>query len=407
MGDFYQNSYITTLHEFRKTNYTFLENELIKFSKKTKMALIIPSLYSELKGAALPNIIDKISEIPYINEIVIGLDKATKDEFLYSKEYFNKLQQHHKQLFRVIWNDGPNMLRLNSRLEKENLAPLLRGKGRNAWFCFGYLIASGKSDAIALHDADILTYNKLLLARLFYPIVNPSFNFFFCKGYYFRADKEKLNGRVVRLLVTPLLRTLKKIFGTVDFIEYLDSFRYPLAGEFSMRTDVINSIRIPSDWGLEIGILSEILRLHSANRICQVDIADKYDHKHQSLSQYDYSKGISRMVHDVTSAIFAKMTQNGIEFSPSIYRTIKSTYHRIALEYVERYAADSALNNLHYDFHAEEKTVDIFANIVYKAGMDLLDKPFKITYIPCWKRVSSAIPSFMDDFFEAVELDNQ
>ena len=48
--------------------------------------------------------------------------------------------------------------------------------------------------------------------------------------------------------------------------------------------DVLNDIRIPSDWGLEIGVLSEMHRNYSLNRLCQVDIADSYDHKHQDLS---------------------------------------------------------------------------------------------------------------------------
>lgn len=407
MSDFHQNPYITTLHNFRNTEYIDLEKKLMKYSKKRPMALIIPSLYSELKGEALHNIVNILSEIPYLKEIVIGLDRATKTEFLHAKEYFNTLQQHHAQRYRVIWNDGPKMLELDQLLKDKRIAPNQMGKGRNAWYCFGYVIASERSEAIALHDADILTYNKELLARLFYPIVEPTFNFRFCKGFYFRADNKKLNGRVVRLLISPLIRSLEKIYGEVDFLKYLDSFRYPLAGEFSMRTDVLKSIRIPSDWGLEIGILSEILRLNSPNRICQVEIADRYDHKHQSLSAEDTSKGLSRMVHDVSSAIFRKLSQNGLEFSPSTFKAIKSTYHRIALEYIERYAADSALNGLQYDYYKEGNIIDIFAEIVHQAGIDILEETYQNSYIPSWKRINSAIPNFLQHLYEAVESDNK
>ena len=79
-----------------------------------------------------------------------------------------------------------------------------------------------------------------------------------------------------------------------EYLEYLNSYRYALSGEFSLRTDVLNDIRIPSDWGLEIGVLSEMNRNYANNRICQVDIADKYDHKHQDLSEADASKGLSK-----------------------------------------------------------------------------------------------------------------
>lgn len=140
---------------------------------------------------------------------------------------------------------------------------------------------------------DILTYSRDLVARLIYPVANPGFNYMFCKGYYARVADGKMNGRVSRLLVTPLIRALKKVCGPSDFLDYLDSYRYPLAGEFSFRTDVINDLRIPSDWGLEVGVLSEMKRNYATNRLCQVDIADTYDHKHQELSPEDASRGLS------------------------------------------------------------------------------------------------------------------
>ena len=91
-------------------------------------------------------------------------------------------------------------------------------------------------DAVALHDCDILTYDRALLARLLYPVVHPRFQYDFCKGYYARVAAGKLGGRVCRQLVTPLLRALREMHGERPFLTYLDSFRYPLAGEFS-RTE--------------------------------------------------------------------------------------------------------------------------------------------------------------------------
>lgn len=280
MGDFYQNGLVTTLHNFRTRSVESIEHDLTKFSATRPLALVLPSLFSELEGAALDNIVDELVKVPYLNEIIIGLDRANKKDFKYAKQYFSRLPQHH----RILWNDGPGIQKLNKNLLDRKLAPAEPGKGRNAWFCFGYSIASGRSDAIALHDCDILTYNRELLARLAYPVMESSFHYRFCKGYYYRSDGNKLQGRVARLMIAPLLRALKKMYGQLNYLEYLDSFRYPLAGEFSMRSDVVKTIRIPSDWGLEIGILSEVHRNNSTNRICQVDIADRYDHKHQPLS---------------------------------------------------------------------------------------------------------------------------
>ncbi len=209
MGDFYQNSLVTTLHNFRNRETEDIEAELIKYSERRPMGLIIPSLYSELSRPALTNIVNVLKEVPYLNEIVIGLDAATEEEFKKAKEFFSVLPQHH----RVIWNDGPGMKELEYKLSEKNIHPGNSGKGKNVWFSFGYMISSGRSEAIALHDADIITYSHDMLAKLFYPVAKPSFNYKYCKGYYFRADEEKINGRMVRLLVTPLVRTLKKFLG--------------------------------------------------------------------------------------------------------------------------------------------------------------------------------------------------
>jgi glucosyl-3-phosphoglycerate synthase len=208
-------------------------------------------------------------------------------------------------------------------------------------------------------------------------------------------------------MITPLLRTLKKFFGSMEYLEYLDSFRYPLAGEFSMRVDVVKTIRIPSDWGLEVGILSEVHRNNSTNRICQVEIADRYDHKHQPLSEDDPRGGLSKMSFDIAMAIFIKLAQNGIIFSRGMFRSIRSTYFRIALDFVEQYYSDARINGLYLDRHKEELTVDLFAHNIYRAGEEFLNNPDHAAFIPSWKRVSSAIPDYLEQYYEAVEEDNQ
>lgn len=256
-----------------------------------------------------------------------------------------------------------------------------------------------------MHDCDILTYDRSLLARLIYPVANPSFNYQFCKGYYARVADSKMNGRVTRLLVTPLLRALKKILGSLDYLEYLDSYRYPLAGEFSFRVDVINDIRIPSDWGLEIGVLSEVNRNYSTNRLCQVDIADRYDHKHQNLSVDDSQAGLSKMSIDISKGIFRKLATNGVVFSTETFRSIKATYYRIALDFIETYRNDAIINGLALDIHNEEKAVELFAENVLKAGLHFLENPMETPFIPSWNRVQSAFPDIFASLCAAVDDD--
>lgn len=403
MSDFYQNGIVTTLHNLSNRPLEELEAELTRFSLLRPMSLVLPSLFSELEGQALPEIIEHLAQVPYLSEIVIGLDRANEDEYRYALKFFARLPQR----YRVLWNDGPRLTAIDQALKKEGLAPRELGKGRNVWYCLGYVMCSNIGRAIALHDCDILTYDRTLLARLLYPVANPAFNYEFCKGYYARVAEGRINGRVSRLLVTPLIRALKKVLGPSDYLDYLDSFRYPLAGEFAMRRGVLNDIRIPSDWGLEIGVLSEMKRNYATNRICQVDIAHAYDHKHQDISLDDETQGLSRMSIDICKAVFRKLATIGYVFNQETFRTIKASYFRIALDFVETYRNDAVINGLNLDIHQEESAVELFAENIIKAGSHFLERPMETPFIPTWNRVISAVPDILEQFRDAVEKDHQ
>lgn len=403
MGDFHQNGIITTLHNLGQRPLADMEEELNSFKTTRAMGLVLPSLFSELEGPALLKIVDELTQVPYLDEIVIGLDRADLKQYQHAIEYFSRLPQHH----RILWNDGPRLLAIDKQLKELELAPTHLGKGRNVWYCYGYVLASGKAEAVALHDCDILTYQRSLLARLIYPVANPNFSYAFCKGYYARVAGNRIGGRVMRLFVTPLIRALKKVCGQSEFLDYMDSYRYPLAGEFSIRADVINDLRIPSDWGLEIGVLSEMKRNYATNRLCQVDIADIYDHKHQELSLHDREKGLSRMTIDIAKAMFRKLATNGEVFSTEKYRTIKATYYRIALDFIDSYHNDAIINGLSFDRHGEEQSVELFASNIMVAGEQFLEKPMDKPFIPSWNRVISAIPDVLEQLKEAVEQDHQ
>ena len=146
MGDFYQSGVVTTLHNITNRPLEKLEEELIAFSKVRPMALTLPSLYSELEGPALDNIITHLAKVPYLNNIVIGLDRADEAQFRHALKFFGRLPQSH----RVLWNDGPRLQALDAELADKGLAPKELGKGRNVWYCLGYILARGEAEAIAL-----------------------------------------------------------------------------------------------------------------------------------------------------------------------------------------------------------------------------------------------------------------
>ncbi len=244
-----------------------------------------------------------------------------------------------------------------------------------------------------------------LLARLCYPVLNPNLNFEFCKGYYARVS-DRMHGRVTRLLITPLIRALESLFGFLPFLRYLDSFRYPLSGEFAMQADLARINRIPSDWGLEIGVLAEIYRNCSKKRVCQVDIADNYEHKHQELSPGDPSKGLMKMALDIAKTLFRVLSAEGVTFETGNMQTLLTRYVRTAEDNISRYHADAMINGLIFDRHEEETAVETFARALKQATEDFFADPLGKPLIPNWARVSSALPGFLGALSEAVETDN-
>ena len=401
MADFHQNGNIATLHNLRTRSVDDLTYELVTFSETRKITLVLPCLFSELEGPALEKIVDELSEVPYLHRIVVGLDQADEAQYRIAREFFSRLPQQHI----VIWNDSPRMKALGARLGEIGLAPGEPGKGKNVWTCMGYLIACADTAVMALHDCDIVSYDREMLARLVYPVANPAFGYQMAKGFYPRIDDKKLNGRVTRLLVSPLLIALKKVVGDRDYLDYLRSFRYPLSGEFAMRMMTLPDLRIPSDWGLEIGVLSEAWRNLAPQSVCQVEIADSYDHKHQSLSPDDASRGLSRMSTDICKAIFRKLASDGTVFTPNLFRSLKATYYRAALDLLESYHSDARMNGLTVDRHLEEKSVELFADNIIRAGQLFLENPNETPFIATWNRVHAADPDFLVDFKRAAAED--
>ncbi len=400
MSDFHQADPITTLHKLTSLNPEETNEKLSPFTRKYPLALVLPSLISELDGAALPRILEALQSVTYLSQIVVTLGPASPNEFRRARDFFGRLPQPTV----LVWNSGPRLTRLYQRLEEAGLSAGPDGKGRSVWMALGYLLADGNTEAIALHDCDIVTYDRELLDRLVFPVVNPDMGYQFCKGYYARFS-DRLHGRVTRLFVTPLIRALRKMAGDLPVLAYLDAFRYPLAGEFCLTDDVAWRLRFPADWGLEIGILAEIYRNSTPQRICQSELCDRYDHKHQSLSDSP-DKGLFKMAADIATTLYHIVASEGVSLSPAFFDTLRETYLHQAHRAAGQYQDEAFINGLGYDWHEELRHVKTFGEAVIKAGKDFLERPDETSAIPSWRRVDAALPSFLSELREAVEADN-
>jgi glucosyl-3-phosphoglycerate synthase len=402
MSDFFQNGEIATFHRLKQRDLEELEGELAEATKHRPISLVLPFIPLELQGPGLPRIVEELRNVKYLKNIIVAIGRANAEEFREAKEFFSALPQKPK----LIWCTGPAIKNLYNLLAENGINVGDDGKGRSAWTAYGYTLALEDSQVIALHDCDIVTYNRDLLARLCYPVAHPNISFGFCKGYYSRVT-DQMHGRVTRVFVTPLIRALKETLGSNQFLEYLDSFRYILAGEFSMDVDLARFIRIPGDWGLEVGVLAEIHRNCALGRICQVDLSDNYEHKHQPLTLEDTNKGLLKMGTDIAKSIFRTMASMGYTLTNEFFVTLRASYLRTAQDLIARYEYDSEINGLHYDRHKEGSTAEAFVRCIVSAGQQFLETPVEVPYIPTWNRVISAVPNIFELLIDAVEEDNR
>ena len=400
MPDFFQTGAVATLHRLGAPDIARLERELEEFSTETPIALVLPCHVVDLGASALGRIITELSKVRYLKQVVVGIDGADKALWKRAQSVFRALPQPTT----LLWNDGPRMQKLLSELDQAGLTTGPRGKGRNVWLCFGYVLASEQARIVALHDCDIVTYDRELLARLCYPLAHPAFGFDFCKGYYARVS-DKLNGRVMRLLVTPVLRALKSILGSHPFLVYFDTFRYPLSGEIALDSDLMRRVRIPYDWGLEVGMLAEVFRNSAPRAICQAELCENYDHKHQELSPEDPQKGLNRMAVDIMRSIFRRMASEGIKLDRGLFDTLQFAYTRQAEDILRAYNADAVINGLNFPRHEEESAVSTFAHAIRQAVDGYEKDPVFWPLIPNWNRVESALPGFLEALHRAVDED--
>jgi glucosyl-3-phosphoglycerate synthase len=407
MADFHQSGVITSLHRLGEPDLARLERELVRYGRERPVALVLPSLYAEIHGPALKQIVEELSRVPYLRQCVVSLSgEADQNQFREMREIFDVVRTSDDSPPTVIWNQGPRIQELFARLKDEGLDPGAEGKGRANWIAYGYVLATGRARVVATHDCDILDYRRDLLARLCFPTANPNMSYEFAKGYYSRVS-DRMHGRVTRLFMAPLIRSMKSVLGAVPLLDYLESFRYPLAGECSMTIELVRANRIPADWGLEVGVLAEVYRNCSLKRICQVELVENYDHKHQELSEHDPTAGLHRMVRDIAASLIRNLASYGVEFDSGFLNTMISAYVRTAQDAIARYSDDAKLNGLSFDRHEEEVAVETFSGALRAAGLDFVRDPMGSPQIPNWSRVISAMPDFLHDLRGAVEADER
>ena len=387
MADFHQTNSIATLHRLRPGRLPGMEAELLKYSRKTGMSLILPALISEFERPAMRKIVSQLKEVPYFSNIVVAIGRATRNQVQDAALFFREFRSP----VTILWVEDPKVQEVFSELERAGMPATVDGKGRTCWLSMGYLLAEGQADVIALHDCDIVNYSREIPAALCYPLAHPQMDFDFCKGYYARIS-EKLHGRVSRLFLAPLMESFREHTAESSFLSFLREFRYPLAGEFAMKAGLARKLRMPADWGLEVGVLSEVFSHCGAERACQADIADNYEHKHQDLSAKDSSKGLRRMTFDIAGAMIRCLKKQGLVLGGDDLRRVANAYPDHAGAKVRQYEADALMNGLGYDRNEEIGAVNSFSDSLHEA---IAAAGESSEALPAWNRVEREAPGVL------------
>jgi glucosyl-3-phosphoglycerate synthase len=402
MSDIKQDGIITTLHILGDKGDFKIEEELNHYSKKYKISIIIPVLYSDYIQPAMKDILHKLEEVKFIYQIILAVGRADHKQIA---GILNDVKNHPIKIT-VLWMDNPELKELFNILKKNGLYLGPDGKGKSCWTSFGLILAQTDTDVIALHDSDIKTYSKEMLARLVYPLVKPDIPYRFSKGFYARFS-NKLHGRVTRLFIFPLIKALQGVIGFHPLLQYLASFRYPLSGEFALKTGIAKIIRFPSDWGLEVSILYEIYRNLALKRVCQVELSHRYDHKHQVVSRKDPTRGLNKMAIDIASNIFKNLAAEGVVISIDSLKTIQKHYLKITEDMIANYFADSTINGLNFDRHSEESIAETFYQALDFSSDNYFLNASTLKMLPNWNRITCAYPNFLSDFLYIVNKNNK
>jgi len=392
---------IATLHDFNIDKKKLIKT-VIDSTNVRPASVIMPMLYKEINRDSLYNIKKGLNNCTYLKEIIIPLAAKNEKEFGHVKRFFSDLKIPHL----IMWCNGPKIENTLNELKTDGIDLFkYRGKGRDVWLALG--IASLRSYAIALHDADIMIYDEMIPTKLLYPLVEPELDFKFNKGYYARVNTEKniMYGRVFRLFLYPLILSLKEQTDyELKFVNYLNSFRYPISGEFALTSNLALDVDIPGNWGLEIGIMAEMYRNVILKRICQTDLGF-YDHKHQQIGNLD--KGLIKMSGDILETLLRILIEeDNISISKEFLISLRVLYQRNAQDSIRKYHADAHFNNINYDRHNEENMVEKFSKQIISAGNRYLEKPVG-TRIPDWLRTISANKKIRENLLDVVVMDNE
>lgn len=337
MSDFAQNGLICTLQRLNDTHLARIEAEVAELALDRPIGLVLPCHGRDLEQPAFARMLEELRAAVFVREIVLSMNDVAPALRAALPARLARLPQK------------------ITMLENEATPDEAAGKGRNVRAAFAHLAASSECEIFVTQDCDVASFQRVDLARLCYAVAHPQLGFRFAKMYYSRVT-DRLYGRVSRLFLAPLLHAVLRVAGHQPLVDFLCSFRYPLAGEVALTRDLAAALPKGSGWGLEIGQLCEVFRRVDPREVCQVDGGPGYDHKHQPAET-----SLARMAAEIARELFAQLAIEGLPGDAAFRTAVAAAYRREAAHALRRSASLALINALPFDENVERAIVSVFA----------------------------------------------
>jgi glucosyl-3-phosphoglycerate synthase len=400
MADFYQHAALATLHHLAVPEQEKRNEELKQWVKKRPVALLLPALFAEMERPALPSILEEVSGIDYIEDVVMSMNRMSASQQKVVEQIARR-QLKGKRLH-LINNDSAEWQTIFKKINDENLGVFRQGKGTNIWSGLLYLTALKQHYGVVSHDTDIMNYTSSLLAKLTFPLVHPEMGYNFCKGYYSRVT-DRLHGRLTRLFIFPLLAVLEELSPDSVYLKQIRAYRYPLSGEFSGNLEIMSELDLPSGWGLEVATLASISK--GGIEACQIDLGFHFEHRHRPLeNKLEDQTGLIQAAREVVQALLYEYEKaEGCNIKKSVEELQKRYQHK-AEQWLVRYRHTALINGIHFDEFSENEAIQLFTNCLGKLEYNLKEKLIKPNGYKAPAQVFKSLPNLKAEVVDAVKV---
>jgi glycosyltransferase involved in cell wall biosynthesis len=250
-----------------------LVDRLYEDGRRTRVSVVLPARNEQATVGAIVEMLveDLIHQVPLVDEVVV-MDSGSTD-----------------RTAAVATGAGARVVHVDT------VAPelgVVRGKGDALWKSL--LVTD--SELLVFLDADLEDFTSRYVVGLLGPLLtDPAIQY--VKATYDRPLTTSAGlapaggGRVTELLARPVLNA---------WWPELSGFVQPLSGEYAGRREVLERVPFVTGYGVEVGLLVDLVRLVGLDALAQVDL-ERRVHRHQS------DQALGRMAGELLQALARRL----------------------------------------------------------------------------------------------------